>query len=246
MRKICISLSKGGVAKSTSAVSIAHGLAMAGKRTLLIDSDDQGQDSYLLGVNPKHGLADVLNEEVAPMEAAHEARPNLFILAGGKALSGVKRSIGRKDFGAEKVLSEALSSIESKFDFVLIDTAPSWDTLTINALFYCTEILVPVSLEALSLNSLAEFTKRLEDVRKHNPNIKHRYLLPTFSDGRVKKTKEILAILEKYYKPILCDPVRYCSRISEASGFGQTIFEYAPRSTGAIDYKSTVKKVMES
>jgi chromosome partitioning protein len=246
MRKICISLSKGGVAKSTTAVSIAHGLSMAGKRTLLIDSDDQGQDSYLLGVSPKHGLADVFNEEVSPLEAAHEARPNLFILAGGKALSGVKRSIGRKDFGAEKTLSDALSPIDGKFDFVLVDTAPSWDSLTINALFYCTEILVPVSLEALSLNSLAEFTQRLEGVRKFNPGLKHSYLLPTFADGRVKKSKEIMALLEKHYKPILCDPIRYCSRISEASGFGQTIFEYAPRSTGAQDYKSIVQKVMAS
>ncbi len=246
MRKICISLSKGGVAKSTSAVSLAHGLAMAGKKVLLIDSDDQGQDSYLLGVSPKHGLADVLNEEVSPLEAMHEARPNLFILAGGKALSGVKRSIGRKDFGAEKTLSDALSTIEGKFDFVLVDTAPSWDSLTINALFYCTEILVPVSLEALSLNSLAEFTQRLEGVRKFNPGLKHSYLLPAFADGRVKKSKEIMALLEKHYKPILCAPIRYCSRISEASGFGQTIFEYAPRSTGAQDYKSTVQKVMAS
>jgi ATPases involved in chromosome partitioning len=115
---------------------------MAGKKTLLIDSDDQGQDSYLLGVKPEFGLAEVLNEEIRPMDAVCEARPNLFILAGGKALSGVKRSIGRKDFGAERTLSDALSSIEGLFDFVLIDTAPSWDSLTINALFYCTEVLI--------------------------------------------------------------------------------------------------------
>lgn len=246
MRKICISLSKGGVAKSTSAVSIAHGLAMTGKRTLLIDSDDQGQDAYLLGVKPESGLAEVLNEEIGPIEASYEARPNLFVLAGGKALSGVKRTIGRKDFGAEKTLSEALSSIEGKFDFVLVDTSPAWDTLTINALFYCTEVLVPVSLEALSLNSLAEFTQRLEEVKKFNPYLRHSYILPTFADGRVKKSKEIMTILERHYKPILCTPIRYCSRISEANGFGQTIFEYAPRSTGSQDYKTIVQKVMAS
>lgn len=244
MRKICISLSKGGVAKSTTAVSIAHGLAMVGKKTLLIDSDDQGQDSFLLGVHPKQGLAEVLNEEASPLDAAFEARPNLFLLAGGKALSGVKRSIGRKDFGAEKTLSEALSSIEGEFDFVIVDTSPSWDSLTINALFYCHELLSPISLEVLSLNSLAEFVQRLEAVRKFNKELSHRYLLPTFSDGRVKKSKEILAILEKHYKPIMCNPIRYCSRLSEASGFGQTIYEYAPNSTGAKDYKSLVEVLL--
>lgn len=246
MRKICISLSKGGVAKSTSAVSLAHGLAMRGKRTLLIDSDDQGQDAYLLGVHPEKGLAEVMNEEIGVGEAIFQARPNLFILSGGKSLSGVKRYIGRKDFGAEKTLSDALSSIEGKFDFVLVDTSPSWDPLTINALFYCTEVLIPVSLEVLSLNSLAEFTVRLEGVKKFNPLLKHKYLLPTFADGRVKKSKEIMHLLEKHYSPLLCTPIRYCSRISEASGFGQTIFEYAPRSTGSLDYQSIVQKVLES
>ncbi len=246
MRKICISLSKGGVAKSTSSISIAHGLAMAGKRTLLIDSDDQGQDAYLLGVKPKYGLADVLNEEVPVTKALHEARPNLFILSGGKSLSGVKRAIGRKDFGAERTLSESLSSIDGGFDFVLIDTSPAWDTLTINALFYCNEVLTPVSMEVLSLNSLAEFSQRLDGVRKFNASLQHRYLLPTFADGRVKKSKEIMELLEKHYSSIICTPIRYCSRISEASGFGQTIFEYSPKSTGAEDYKSIVKRIVNS
>jgi len=244
MRKICISLSKGGVAKSTTAVSLAHGLAMTGKRVLVIDLDDQGQDAYLLGIKPERGLADVLNGSASASDAMIEARPNLFLLAGGRSLSGAKREIGRKDLGAEQALSDALSPIEGKFDYVLIDTSPAWDTLTINALIYCTEVLVPVSLEVLSLNSLAEFSQRLEGVKKHNKKLKHTYLLPTFADGRVKKSKEILTLLEKHYKPILCSPIRYCSRISEASGFGQTIFEYAPKSTGAQDYKTMVEKVM--
>jgi len=244
MRKICISLSKGGVAKSTTAVSLAHGLSNVGKRVLLIDSDDQGQDAYLLGVKPARGLADVLNGEVGVFDAVTEARPNLFLLAGGKSLSGVKRSIGRMDIGAERTLSDALTAIDGKFDFVLIDTAPAWDSLTINALFYCTEVIAPVSLEVLSLNSLVEFGQRLESVRKYNPSIRLSYLLPTFADGRVKKSKEIMALLEKHYKSVLCKPIRYCSRISEASGFGQTIFEYAPKSNGAKDYNDIVQKVM--
>lgn len=244
MRKICISLSKGGVAKSTTAVSLAHGLSNVGKRVLLIDSDDQGQDAYLLGVKPARGLADVLNGEIGVLDAVTEARPNLFLLAGGKSLSGVKRSIGRMDIGAERTLSDALMAIDGKFDFVLIDTAPAWDSLTINALFYCTEVIAPVSLEVLSLNSLVEFIQRLEGVRKYNPSIKLSYLLPTFADGRVKKSKEIMALLEKHYRSVLCKPIRYCSRISEASGFGQTIFEYAPKSNGAKDYNDIVQKVM--
>ena len=246
MRKICVSLSKGGVAKSTTAVSIGHGLAMAKKKTLVIDTDDQGQDAFLLGCSPKYNLADVLNGKVSALEAAHEARANLCILSGGKSLSAAKREIGRKDYGAEKTLSEALESIEGKFDYVIVDTAPSWDPLTINALFYCEEVFIPVSMEALSLNALVEFNQRLEGVRKFNQNLKRTHILPTFADGRVAKTKEILGILEKHYKKDLYSPIRYCARLSECSGHGETIFEYAAQSTAAKDYKQTVQRLMKN
>ena len=246
MRKICVALSKGGVAKSSTAVSIAHGLALLGKKVLLVDTDDQGQDAFLLGVNPPHELAHVMNEEVGAEEAIFEARKNLWILAGGKALAGVKRAIGRKDMGAEHSLSDALAVLDGKFDFVIVDTSPSWDTLTINALFYCDEVLTPVSLEVLTLNSLAEFAERLKSVQKHNKNLKHAYLVPTFWDRRVKKSEEILKQLRKYYSELVCSPIKYCVRISESAGHGKTIYEYAPASTGAQDYKNTVKRILNN
>ncbi len=244
MRKLCISLSKGGVGKSSTCVSLAHGLALAGKKVLLVDTDDQGQDSFLLGVQPTYSLADVLNEDVRAEDAIYQARDNLWILSGGKALSGIKRAIGRKDFGAEQTLSQALAPLEGSFDFVIVDTSPSWDTLTINALFYCEEVLTPVSLEILTLNSLVEFSERLKSVQNYNKNLNYRYLLPTFWDRRVKKSSEILEQLRKYYPDIVCDPVKYSVRLSESAGFGKTIYEYAPSSTGAQDYEKTVQRIL--
>lgn len=244
MRKIAISLSKGGVGKSSSAVTIAHGLARAGKKVLLIDTDDQGQDAFLLGIKPVKGLAEVLNGEIEPEDALFEARQNLWILAGGKSLAGVKRSIGRKDFGAEHTLADSLKSLEQKFGYAIIDTGPSWDALTINALFYADEVLTPVSLEALSLNSLAEFIKSLDAVKRFNQQLTHRYVLPTFLDGRVKKSAEILEQLKRYFPEQLCEPIKYNVRISESAGFGQTIFEYAPNSPGAKDFQKIVKRIL--
>lgn len=246
MRKICVSLSKGGVGKSSTCVSIAHGLALAGKKVLLVDTDDQGQDAFLLGVKPPYGLAEIMNEDVTAEEAIFEARDNLWILSGGKALSGIKRAIGRKDFGAEQSLSDALSPLEGKFDFVIVDTSPSWDTLTINSLFYCEEILTPVSLEVLTLNSLVEFTERLKSVQAYNKQLKHAYLLPTFWDRRVKKSSEILEQLKKHFPSQLCEPVKYSVRLSECAGFGKTIFEYAPTSSGAVDYKKIVQRILSN
>lgn len=244
MRKICIALSKGGVGKSSMAVSIAHGLALSKKKVLLVDTDEQGQDAFLLGVRPDYDLADVLNEEVKASDAIYQARDNLWVLAGGKSLSGVKRSIGRSDFGGEHTLSKALACFEGKFDFVIVDTSPSWDTLTVNALFYCTEVLTPVSLEVLSLNSLGEFAEKLEGVKKYNKKLEHTYLVPTFWDRRVKKSTEILKQLKKYYPGPTCDPIKYCVRVSEAAGFGKTVYEYAPSSNGAKCYQKTVKRIL--
>ena len=248
MRKICISLSKGGVGKSSTAVSIAHGLALAGKKVLLIDTDDQGQDSFLLGVSPQYGLADVLNGSVVAKKAVFKARDNLWILSGGKALSDIKRDLGREEASSKPhlTLSKALGSLEKEFDFVIVDTAPSWDTLTISALFYCTEVLTPVSLEVLTLNSLIEFSERIKSVQAINKSLQYKYLVPTFWDRRVKKSSEILDQLRKYYPKQVCEPVKYSVRISESAGFGKTIYEYAPSSSGAKDYQKTVQRILDN
>ena len=197
----------------------------------------------MLGLNPEHGLAEVISQAAKPETAVVEARPNLYLLAGGRALAGVRRLIARKDCGFEGILAEALDSIEGQYDFVIFDTAPGWDPLTVNVLFYATEVLAPVSLEILTIQGLVEFIGNIESIQKYNPAIMLQYVLPTFFDRRVKKSAEIVTQLEAYCGDKLCPPIRYNVRLSEAPGHRQTIFEYAPKSVGAQDYQKLTERI---
>jgi chromosome partitioning protein len=244
VRKICIAVSKGGTGKTTTAVNLSAGLAKAGHRVLLVDTDVQGQCSKALGVQPPAGLAELILEEATLAEATYQARERLRLLAGGRALAGVKRLIARKDFGGERTLSEALQPAEGHYDYVILDTSPSYDVLNVNSLFYCHEILAPVSLEILTLLGLADFQRSLQDIQEYH-GLELRYVLPTFYDRRVSKSDEILSQLQAYYPEQVCSPIRYNVRLSEAAGFGQTIFEYSPSSAGAQDYGRLTEEVAQ-
>ncbi len=243
MRKIAVSLSKGGVGKTTTAINLAHGLALAGERVLLVDCDTQGQSAKALGIQSDIGLADLLTEKLKPEETLVEARESLWVLAGGRALAGAKREVDRRTFGGEMALSEALEPFEGKFDYVILDTAPSLDILSINVLFYGHEVMTPVSPDVLTLHGVIEFQQSIMGVQKYHKGLVVKYIVPTFYDLRVKKSQEILEQLRIYFPEQLCEPIKYNVRLSEAPGFGQTIFEYDPKSTGAMGYRALTEKV---
>jgi chromosome partitioning protein len=244
MKKIAVALSKGGVGKTTSAVNLAAGLALAGKTVLLIDVDTQGQVSRALGSSPEKGLSEVVTGEASIEEACINVRPNLWLLAGGRALAGLKRMITRKDFGGETTLSEAMQAFDERFDFAILDTAPGWDSLTVNVLFYANYVLAPVSLEIMTLQGLMEFSRSMAAIQKYHP-IELRYILPTFYDRRVRKSEEILEQLTAHFGERVCSPIRYNVRLSEAPGYGQAIFEYAPGSHGAQDYQQLTERILQ-
>ena len=244
MRKVAIALSKGGVGKSTTAVNLAAALAQRQRRILLIDMDTQGQLARMLNLAPTHTVADVVSGEAPLKDAIIEARPGVDLLAGGRGLAGLKRAIDRKEFGGEQTLSEALASLDARYDYVIVDTAPGWDVLTVNALFFVEEVLTPVALEVLALQGLQEFMRSLAAIRRYHPRLTLRYILPTFFDRRVRKSDEILQQLRQHFPAQLCHPIRYNVRLSEAPGYGQTIFEYAVTSTGAEDYRLLAERVL--
>jgi chromosome partitioning protein len=246
MRRIAISLLKGGVAKSGTAVSLAHGLSMAGQKVLLVDTDVQAQCSDMLGVHPKRGLAEVVAGLGDPLSALVEARDNLWLLAGGNGLAGVKMEIARREMSPEAVLAEAMEHYEGGFDFLIMDTAPGWDTLLVNALYCSHEIISPVSMEPMALSGLMRFQERLEVIQKYNPQLQLRWVVPTFVDGRVKKTFDILEQLRERYGDLVGPEIKYTVKLSEAPAYGKTIFEHDPKGAGAKSYHKLVDLVLNS
>jgi chromosome partitioning protein len=243
MRKIAVALTKGGVGKTTTAVNLAAGLALSGERVLLIDVDTQGQAGKMLGCAPPIGLAELVAGTAPPDQAVMLVRDRLWLLAGGKALAGLKMLITRKEFGAERTLSEALAQLDNQYDYVILDSAPGWDALSVNVLFYAREVLSPVSLEVLTLQGLSDFAQNLASIQRYHADLHLRYVLPTFYDRRVKKSEEIFMQLQAHYPAQVCSHVRYNVRLSEAPGYGQTIYEYAPASSGAQDYAALTERI---
>lgn len=235
MHKIVIANRKGGVAKSTTAVHIAAGLAMVGVRTLLIDTDTQGHCAYMLGVNPDKGLADVLDGE-KPTAALYEARESLFLLSGGKALAGANKLIARENIAPEKFMSRKLKELDGSFDVAIIDAAPSYSELGVNALFYATEAIIPVSYEVLSLHGLTEFISEIQTIEELTGQALPYRVLPTMADGRVKKTEEIDQQLRDYFNGQVLEAIPYSAAVSRAPGFKKTIYEYEPKGRASHAY----------
>jgi len=128
---------------------------------------------------------------------------------------------------------------------VIVDSSPGWDPITVNVLFYVKEILIPVSLEVMSLQGLAEFSKSLSTIQRYRSQLGITYIVPTFADEKIESREEILVRLKELYGEYLCKPIRYCPDLAEAPAYGRTIYEYAPDSVGSLDYKTLVRKVTE-
>lgn len=242
-RIIATALAKGGVGKTTTSVNLAAGLAQHGKRVLVIDTDTQGQVSHALGISPTKGLYEYVQGEATAGETLVEARDNLFVLAGGRNLALLEKEVTIKQFRIEWVLHDALSPLNEYFNYIIIDTPPAWGVLAVNTFAYAQELLCPVTLEMLAVKGLIDFIDRVGPIIA-STGAELRYVLPTMQDRRVAQTGEILEDLQSTFGARLCAPIRENVRLSEAGGHGQHIFEYAPTSNGANDYRKLTERIL--
>jgi chromosome partitioning protein len=244
-RAIAFANQKGGVAKTTTALSIAAALAEMERRVLAVDMDPQGALTYSMGVDPDtldETVNDVLIRKL-PIEKVLVSRevdlvPANIDLAGAEAVLLAKT-------GREYALERALRDVHRTYDYILIDCPPSLGILTINGLTAAKEMVVPLQCEALSHRGVGQLLETLEDIRHFtNPDLAMLGVIPTMFDGRSNHAKEVLAdVGTRYQVHVFAPAVRKSIRFAEASRAGRSIIAQAPKHPGAAAYRELARQI---
>lgn len=244
-RCIAVFNHKGGTGKTTTAVSIAAGLAAKGKRVLLVDTDAQGNVAVSLGANVERSLYHVLVMGLRVSDAVKQVRPNLDLLPSNETLAAAELYLaGRQN--RDRVLQERLSAAAASYDYVVLDCSPSLSLMNQNALVFADSVLVPVACDYLSLVGVRQVIKTVKNVNAilHHP-VQIWGVLPTLFDGRAKICNEAISTLKQHFGERCLPPIRSAIKVKEAPSQGQTIFEYAAGSPAADDYSVVVDKIIQ-
>jgi chromosome partitioning protein len=245
MRKIAIVGFKGGIGKTTTCVNLGAALAQRNHRVLLVDTDTQANLSLALGVNDhKLSLTDVVLRKADARDCVISARQNLDLLPGDLSLFKAQQRMVM-ELSRERIFDQVLSDLDG-YHYQILDCAPSLSLLTVNAVAYVHEVFIPVSMEMLAVAGARDFMRYLREIsRMLGRGATIRLIIPTFYDPRRKVSKIVLQTLEDDFGPRVTHPIRVDTKLSEAPGVGQTIFEYMPKGRGAEDY-SQLTDVVEA
>lgn len=237
---------KGGTGKTTTSVSLAAGLARAGKKVLLIDCDSQGHVGVSLGVSSARSVYHLLVENAPVKDCAVSVEPNLDVIVSNETLASAEVFLARQEGSRDRLLRQRLQNAVG-YDYILVDCAPSLSLMTMNALTLAEGILVPVSCDYLSLVGVKQILKTVRQVNEILAHpVKITGVLPTLYDPRNRISDESIATLRTHFGDRVLPPIRVNTRLKEAPSHGQSIFEYAPDSRGAEDYGRLVQWLIES
>jgi len=234
---------KGGTGKTTTAIHVAVGLAAAGERVLLIDADAQGNVGTSLDASSPGNLFHLMIEGRTLGDLVESVRPNLDLLAADAGLAAIDLRLPTMK-GRSRILRQALEAGRNRYDRIIIDCGPSLSLLNQNALCASDGILVPVSCDYLSLVGVRQVLRTLRNVGKLlDHELELVGLVPTMYDGRRRIDRQVHQALVDRFGERVAPAIRQTTRITEAPSRAKTIFEDAPTSRGAEDYRQLVRWV---
>jgi chromosome partitioning protein len=249
-RTVAIANQKGGVGKTTTAVNLAAGLALCGKKVLLIDLDPQGNAGSGLGypsIKVQRGIYEVLTGNASLSDVVLDTEvAGLQLVPSGQRLVGAEVElveVPRREYR----LKEALVGIEERYEFIFIDAPPSLGFLTLNALTAARSVLVPVQCEYYALEGLSHLLSAIRLVQQGlNPNLQIEGVLLTMFDNRLNLSQQVLEetrrfFAERVYRTVIPRNVR----LSEAPSFGKPVVIYDPACAGSTSYMNLAKEVIE-
>lgn len=248
MKVLVFANQKGGVGKTTSAVNIAAALGIAGKRTLIIDFDPQGNASSGVGVRkPRATSYDIIIGRHTVGDAIIKTEfKNLDIIPSSMSLAAAEFELADLEH-RESRLKNALEPVKDDYDYVIIDCPPSLGLLTVNALTVGDGVIIPMQCEYFSLEGLSQIMMTIKQVKKlYNPSLSLTGILITMYNGRLNLSVSVLDELKKYYADKLFKTaVQRNVRLSEAPSFGKPIQYYDKYSRGGLQYTEIAAEIME-
>ena len=246
---IAIVNQKGGVGKTTSAINIGAYLAAAGKKTLLVDFDSQGNLSSGIGVSgaaAKPGIYELISGLAVAKDAVKKTViPGLDLIPAGIDLSGAAVELieqEERDF----FLKKALEPIRRNYNYILIDCPPSLGVLTLNGISASDAVLIPMQCEYFAMEGLSHLLQTIKRVKMGmNPKLNVEGLFFTMYDPRTRLAQQVVKEVGAYFKDkVFSTIIPRNVRLSEAPSHGLPISKYDPQCSGAKAYKSLAAEVM--